>query len=98
MAKKKLWARVAISYPIDERTDKAIQSAGGTGAMIEKLIQEGGEEKAQAWMDSHYIHVKAGDQLVKSIPGKGTVNGKRVSVEKHYLETGRISTTDPSKE
>jgi hypothetical protein len=49
-------------------------------------------------MDSHYIHVKAGDELVKSIPGKGTVNGKRVSVEKHYLATGRISTTDPSKE
>ena len=97
MAKRKLYAVVGISFPKDDRTDKAIIKAGGTVGMIEKLTEEGGADAAKAWIEANYIHVAAGEKLPRSIPGHATIKGKRISIEDHYLATGRLSVEDPKK-
>ncbi len=98
MAKGKLYAAVGIWYPKDSRTDKAVIKAGGTAAMAEKLVAEGGEYAANEWFAANYIRVEAGEKLPRSIPGHATIKGKRISIEDHYLATGRLSVEDPKKE
>ena len=49
-------------------------------------------------MAKNYIRVEAGEELKLPIPGTCTIRGKRVSVEQHYLATGRLTDTEPSEE
>tara|TARA_Y100000310_G_scaffold9631_2_gene10352 strand:+ start:2557 stop:2853 length:297 start_codon:yes stop_codon:yes gene_type:complete len=98
MAKRKLYAVVGIWYPKDDRTDKAVIKAGGTAAMADKLVAEGGEDAANEWFAANYIRVEAGEKLPRSIPGHATIKGKKISIEDHYLATGRLSVEDPKKE
>ena len=113
MAKKRLFALTGLLYPKAADTNKKILAQGGTGAAIQKLldsdvpksvgrsrkkIEAYRTKQVEEYMAKNYIRVEAGEELKLPIPGTCTIRGKRVSVEQHYLATGRLTDTEPSEE
>ena len=95
--RKQYYAVVGLFYPRTETARKKVLAGGGTGAFTEKLIERSGADSAATWFAENYVRVEAGQPLAVSVPGTVKIGGKRTTVEKHWLATGRISASEPQK-